>query len=99
LVGTREIPSIGSIRAAELLSILQTPYRLRTKRQLWTYCGLAVVTSGSADHEVKHLRYHACLTMDEDYACGCQRLEENGTVRSAAAYTKAIPCKRPEKRS
>jgi len=47
-----EIPSIGPIRAAELLSILQTPHRFRTKRQLWTYCGLAVVTSSSADHEV-----------------------------------------------
>jgi transposase len=47
-----EIPSIGPIRAAELLGILQTPQRFRTKRQLWTYCGLGVVTSSSADHEV-----------------------------------------------
>jgi transposase len=48
------IPSIGPIRAAELLSILQTPHRFRTKRQLWTYCGLAVVTSSSADHELEN---------------------------------------------
>ena len=47
-----EIPSIGPIRAAELLGILQTPNRFRTKRQLWTYCGLGVVTSSSADHEI-----------------------------------------------
>ena len=47
-----EIPSIGPIRAAELLGILQTPHRFRTKRQLWTYCGLGVMTSSSADHEV-----------------------------------------------
>jgi transposase len=47
-----EIPSIGPIRAAELLGILQTPHRFRTKRQLWTYCGLGVVSSSSADHEV-----------------------------------------------
>jgi hypothetical protein len=47
-----EIPSIGPIRAAELLGILQTPHQFRTKRQLWTYCGLGVVTSSSADHEV-----------------------------------------------
>jgi hypothetical protein len=46
------IPSIGPIRAAELLGILQTPHRFRSKRQLWTYCGLSVVTSSSADHEV-----------------------------------------------
>ena len=46
------IPSMGPIRAAELLGILQAPHRFRTKRQLWTYCGLGVVTSSSADHEV-----------------------------------------------
>ena len=47
-----EIPSIGPIRAAELLGILQTPHRFRTKRQLWTYCGLGIETSSSADHEL-----------------------------------------------
>jgi transposase len=47
-----EIPSIGPIRAAELLGILQTPHRFRTKRQLWTYSGLGVVASSSADHEM-----------------------------------------------
>jgi transposase len=48
------IPSLGPIRAAELLSILQTPHRFRTKRQLWAYCGLAVESSSSADHEVEN---------------------------------------------
>jgi transposase len=47
------IPSMGPIRAAELLGILQTPHRFRTKRQLWTYCGLGVVTSSRADHKVE----------------------------------------------
>lgn len=47
------IPSMGPIRAAELLGILQTPHRFRTKRQLWTYCGLGVVTSSSADYKVE----------------------------------------------
>jgi hypothetical protein len=31
-----QILSIGPIRSAELLGILQTPHRFRTKRQLWT---------------------------------------------------------------
>ena len=44
------IPSIGPIRAAELLGILQTPHRFRTKRQLWTYGGVGIETSSSADH-------------------------------------------------
>ncbi len=46
------IPSIGPIRAAVLLGILQTPHRFRTKRQLWTYGGVGIETSSSADHHV-----------------------------------------------
>ena len=45
-----QIPSIGPIRAAELLGILQTPHRFRTKRQLWTYSGFGIETHSSADH-------------------------------------------------
>jgi hypothetical protein len=33
----RQIPSIGPIRAALLIAPMQTPYRFRTKRQLWGY--------------------------------------------------------------
>jgi hypothetical protein len=46
------IPSIGPIRAAVLLGILQTPHRFHTKRQLWSYGGVGIETSSSADHEV-----------------------------------------------
>ena len=45
-----QIPSIGPIRAAVLLGILQTPHRFRTKRQLWTYSGFGIETHSSADH-------------------------------------------------
>ena len=45
-----EIPSIGPIRAAVLLGILQTPHRFRTKRPLWNYGGLAIEMHSSADH-------------------------------------------------
>jgi len=45
-----QIPSIGPIRAAVLLGILQTPHRFRTKRQLWTFSGLGIETHSSADH-------------------------------------------------
>src|SRR6516225_6222634 len=37
----RQIPGIGPIRAAVLIAMIQTPHRFRTKRQLWTYSGLA----------------------------------------------------------
>jgi transposase len=46
-----EIPSMGPIRAAVLLGIVQTPHRFRTKRQLWTYSGLGIEVHSSADHE------------------------------------------------
>ena len=38
----RQIPSIGPIRSVLLVAILQTPHRFRTKRQLWSYSGLAL---------------------------------------------------------
>jgi transposase len=45
-----QIPSIGPIRAAILLGILQTPHRFRTNRQLWSYSGFGIETHSSADH-------------------------------------------------
>src|ERR1700726_1616714 len=49
-----QIPSIGPIRAAVLLGVLQTPHRFRTKRQLWTYSGFGIETQSSADHRSVH---------------------------------------------
>src|SRR4030095_9771829 len=40
----RQIPTIGPIRSALLVAILQTPHRFRTKRQLWAYSGFTVQT-------------------------------------------------------
>ena len=45
-----QIPSIGPIRAALMIAIIQTPHRFRTKRQLWAYGGLGIETHSSADH-------------------------------------------------
>jgi transposase len=42
-------PGIGAIRAAQLLPIVVTPHRFRTKRQFWSYCGLGIVMRSSAD--------------------------------------------------
>lgn len=52
----RRIPSLGEVRAAQLLATLQTPWRFRTKRHLWAYAGLAVVTRTSAEYELEGLR-------------------------------------------
>jgi transposase len=47
----RQIPFIGPIRAALIIVILQTPYRFRSKRQLWAYSEFAIETHSSADHQ------------------------------------------------
>jgi transposase len=50
----RSIPYLGPIRVAEIMAIMRTPFRFRTKRNLWPYVGLAVVTRSSADEEFVH---------------------------------------------
>lgn len=45
-----QIPSMGPIRAAVALGLLQTPHRFRSKRQLWSLSGFAVETRSSADY-------------------------------------------------
>jgi transposase len=46
------IPGIGPIRAALLITLIQTPHRFRTERQLWTYSGLGLETHDSAQYRV-----------------------------------------------
>ncbi len=48
----RSVPGIGPIRAALILGVASTPHRFRTKRQLWAYSGLAVVTETSGEYEL-----------------------------------------------
>jgi transposase len=42
-------PGLGPIRVAQLVSIVVTPHRFRTKRQFWSYCGLSIVMRSSSD--------------------------------------------------
>ena len=46
------VPRLGPISVAQLLAIVGSPHRFRSKRQFWTYVGLAVVTRTSAEQEV-----------------------------------------------
>ena len=46
------VPFLGPVRVAQLLATMQTPWRFRTKRNLWAYAGLAVVTHSSADYTI-----------------------------------------------
>jgi hypothetical protein len=42
-------PGFGPVRVGLMLPIVITPWRFRTKRQFWAYCGFGVVTRSSAD--------------------------------------------------
>jgi transposase len=44
------IPFFGPVRVALLVATMRTPWRFRTKRNLWAYAGLAVVTQTSAEY-------------------------------------------------
>ncbi len=46
----RQIPSLGPIRSALAVALIQTPHRFRTKRQLWTYSGLGLETHDSGEY-------------------------------------------------
>lgn len=63
----RSIPVLGPVRVACLLAMIVTPHRFRTKRQLWPYCGLAVVTRSSGEQEfadglLRRRRHHLLAT-------------------------------------
>jgi transposase len=46
------VPGLGPVRVALILATAVTPFRFRSKRQFWTYVGLAVVTKNSAEYEI-----------------------------------------------
>jgi transposase len=43
------VPGLGPIRVAQLLPIVVTPHRFRTRHQFWAYCGLGIVMRSSSD--------------------------------------------------
>jgi len=47
-----KVSGLGRIRVSQIIAEVGTPYRFRTKRQFWTYCGFAVVTHMSSEYEV-----------------------------------------------
>lgn len=42
-------PGMGPIRVAQMVPIVMTPHRFRTRRQFWSYCGLGIVMRSSSD--------------------------------------------------
>ena len=52
----KQIKTLGPVRIAEIVGVVRSPFRFRTKRQFWPYCGLAVQTASSADFEIVNNR-------------------------------------------
>lgn len=48
----QSIPGIGPGRAAVILGFAITPHRFQTKKQFWTYCGLAVRSKVTGEYEL-----------------------------------------------
>ena len=50
----RQIPSMGPIRSALAVALIQTPHRFRSKRQLWKYSGLGLDTRITGEYVYVH---------------------------------------------
>lgn len=71
-------PGLGPIRVAQLLPIVVTPHRFRTKRQFWSYCGLGIVMRSSADWmRDKDGRWESALILRA--FMGCSKSSTMGT--------------------
>lgn len=42
-------PGVGEIRAAQIVSVVVSPERFRTRQQFWSYCGFGIVMRSSSD--------------------------------------------------
>lgn len=56
----REVPGLGLVRAAQIVSAVITPHRFPTREKFWSYCGLAIVTRSSSDWTPKDGRMVRC---------------------------------------
>jgi transposase len=48
----QSIPGIGPLRAGVILGFAVTPHRFRTRKQFWTYCGLAVTSKVTSEYAI-----------------------------------------------
>ncbi len=67
-----QVPALGTVRIAQLIAAVATPHRFRSKRQFWSYCGLAVRTRSSADYrfvgrDVRRTAKAATRGLTQDY--------------------------------
>jgi len=88
------VPGFGPIRSAIVVAKVRTPHRFRTKRQLWKYAGLAVVTHSSSDYVVgtrglerrrwqatRGLNRHYSRTLKETFKSAAMDASRRGALR------------------
>jgi transposase len=86
----RQIPSLGPIRASLLIALLQTPHRFRTKRQLWSYCGLALKTSTRGEYRFvegrlkRSRKYLAIRGLNQNHNHDLKNIFKGAATRAAA---------------
>src|SRR5213083_2343141 len=85
----RKIPSIGPIRSALAVALIQTPNRFRTKRQLWTYSGLGLETRDSGEYhyvkgQVRRRKKQATIRgLNKDYNHDLKGLFKGAATRAS----------------
>ena len=80
----RTIPQLGPVRSAQIVATADTPHRFRTKRQFWSYSGLAVATHSSAEYEL-----HGGRVVRRSKPVATRRLNRNCNRRLKAVFIPA----------
>jgi len=85
----REIPSLGPIRCALAVALIQTPHRFRSKRQLWTYSGLGLETRDSGEYHIvqgqprKRKKQAFVRGLNKDYNHDLKGLFKGAAIRAS----------------
>jgi len=85
----REIPSLGPIRCALAVALIQTPHRFRSKRQLWTYSGLGLETRDSGEYHIvqgqprKRKKQAFVRSLNKDYNHDLKGLFKGAATRAS----------------
>ena len=85
----RKIPSLGPIRSALAVALIQTPHRFRSKRQLWTYSGLGLETRDSGEYhyvrgQVRRRKKQATIRgLNKDYNHDLKSLFKGAATRAS----------------
>jgi transposase len=85
----RKIPSLGPIRSALAVALIQTPHRFRSKRQLWTYSGLGLETRDSGEYhyvrgQVRRRKKQATIRgLNKDYNHDLESLFKGAATRAS----------------